>query len=130
MPLKSSYLELVEDSESAFINMLVFAANPNGIVNINHFAIYGQYFGKKPVDLPYKLWKLFNGQLQNASYRRSYFKEKFGVEIPEIAFTVDELEHLPFYIVQQIGSALGVYNTNISRTLLETRIMWKLKRVT
>lgn len=110
--------------------MLVYAKEPRGIVNIDGYAIYGAYWGRSPVDLPHRLYKLFKEILADASYRPEYFKKHFGVEIPEIAFKVNELSFIPYLVVQDIAVALGLRKRNNTRNILEKKIIKALENVT
>lgn len=92
--------------------MLVHYAEPNGVLYIGGFRVYGSYWGRSPVDIPYALYKDNKGLFKDATYRSQYLSSKFGQSVDEIAFTVRELKHLPFPTLLKLASQLGVGSLN------------------
>ncbi len=88
--------------------MLVHFIEPHGILHFAGFRIYGSRWGRRPVDIPFALYKDSKTLFQDATYRSKYLSEKFGRPVDEIAFTVNELRTLPWLVLWALASQMGV----------------------
>jgi hypothetical protein len=83
--------------------MLVYAANPKGVLHVAGYRIYGQATGRNPVDVPFEVYKEIRGAVKDATYREDILQKLFGVPFPEIGFSYSELRHLPEDTLDKLG---------------------------
>jgi len=86
--------------------MLVYFCEPLGVLHISRLRIYGRGWHRKPVDIPYEMYVANRDCLIDATYRTPYLRKHFGQLVPETAFTVGELKHLPREILKNIASGM------------------------
>lgn len=86
--------------------MLVYYKERNGIFHYAGYRVYGINAGP-PCDLPKAIYEQLKNVLVYATYREGYFKEKFGVAIPQVAFTYPEIDYLNKTILDKILRAAG-----------------------
>jgi len=88
--------------------MLVYAKNPNGIIHVDRYRIYGIHWGQDPIDLPYSLYETYKNVLVDATYREGYLSQLFKKPFPEMAFRYSELRYLPSEKLDKILKALDI----------------------
>lgn len=88
--------------------MLVYFREPNGILHLAGYRIYGRGWHRKPIDIPYALYSVNRECLIDATYRTQYLRNHFGPQVSEVAFTVKELKALPRDILWKLAGEMGV----------------------
>jgi len=88
--------------------MLVHAKNPDGIIHVAQYRIYGINCGYDPVDIPYELYAAYQGVLTDATYREGYLTKLLNKPFPEIAFRYGELRYLPSETLDKILTGMDI----------------------
>jgi len=86
--------------------MLVHYKEKNGTLHFMGYRIYGINIGV-PCDLPKNIYDQLKDVLVYATYREGYFKARFGVTVPPVAFTYPEIDYLNKTILNKILRAAG-----------------------
>jgi hypothetical protein len=75
--------------------MLVYAKNPQGLLRIGQYRIYGIDMVQGPTEVPFEVYNANQEILEHATYREGYLRKLFQRHFPEVAFRYDELRYLP-----------------------------------
>lgn len=73
--------------------MLVYAKD--GIAHAGNYRVYGRSTGHAPSDIPFEVYTAYRDLLVDATYREGYLSKIFNKPFPEMAFTYNEIRHLP-----------------------------------
>lgn len=93
--------------------MLVHAKNPQGLLRIGEYRIYGIDMVQGPTDVPFEVYNANQEVLEHATYREGHLRKVFGTHFPEIAFRYDELRYLPDATLDTLCQCIGLkYETS------------------
>lgn len=110
--------------------MLVYFAEPNGVLYLNEYKIYGRETGEHPQDIPFKLYLSCKECLEDATYREGYLTKIFGKQFPPVAFQYNELRWMPDRTLDVIGPLMmDNYDTNWSHKKKVDQIKVKIANV-
>jgi hypothetical protein len=88
--------------------MLVHAKNPQGLLKIGNYRIYGIDMVQGPTEVPFELYEANKDILEHATYREGYLRKLFKKHFPEIAFRYDELRYLPDDTLDLLCDCIGL----------------------
>lgn len=88
--------------------MLVHAKNPQGLLKIGNYRIYGIDMVQGPTDVPFEVFDANREILEHATYREGYLRKLFKRHFPEIAFRYDELRYLPDTTLNTLCECIGL----------------------
>ena len=88
--------------------MLVYSKNPNGMLMIEGYRIYGAAMIQGPTEIPFDVYQQCRDALVSATYREGHLTKLFGRSFPEIAFRYDEIRFLPDRTLHTLMEHMGV----------------------
>lgn len=88
--------------------MLVYAKNPNGVLHIERVRLYGANLGYEPKDVSVQFYRKYRDLLEDATYRETDLRKRFGSFSGEVAFKYCELRYVPEKTLDRIANELGL----------------------
>jgi len=92
------------------INVLVFARSPGTVSSISELGIriYGYYWHYPPRDIPYRIYKKCKNSFIQAPYTEVWLSKRFGQHFDAIAFTYDEVPHMPYNVLHKLAANMKI----------------------